>query len=127
MLMRLGSEPTRLLTGDIFITTLLLDYLPDSTRVINRPSGVRNWNEKLAALVFPDYTPRTIVSSDVTEIKRFAEKEGKITVKPVDGFGGKGIIFYTPGESTESIVPGNPSRSSLGDCPGIPARSHRRR
>ena len=86
-----------------FYTTLLLDFLPASTRVLNRPSGVRNWNEKLAALVFPEYTPRTVVSNNIDDIKRFAEVQGKITIKPVDGFGGKGIVFYEPGDDDQLL------------------------
>ncbi|MGI9319362.1 MAG: glutathione synthase [bacterium] len=87
-----------------FYTTLLLDYLPDTTRVLNRPDGVRNWNEKLAALKVPDYTPITIVTSDVDEIKKFAKQQQKITVKPVDGFGGKGIVFYSHGDDDKVLL-----------------------
>ena len=79
-------------------TTLLLDFLPDTTRVINRPQGVRDWNEKLAALAFPRHTPRTLVSNAADEIRAFADRVGRITVKPVDGHGGKGIVFYSPGD-----------------------------
>ncbi len=86
-----------------FYTTLLLDRLPSTTRVLNRPEGVRNWNEKLAALEFPKFTPQTIVSSSVKEIKRFAEEQGKLTVKPIDGFGGKGIVFYEIGDDDEAL------------------------
>ena len=86
-----------------FYTTLLLDYLPASTRVLNRPSGIRNWNEKLAALVYPDFTPQTVVTSSVDEIKRMAAKIGKVTVKPIDGFGGKGIVFYSQGDDDAAL------------------------
>lgn len=83
-----------------FYTTLLLDNLPATTRVLNRPSGIRNWNEKLAALRYAEFTPPTLVSNDTARIKQFsqelasAHQSGKVTIKPVDGFGGKGIIFY---------------------------------
>lgn len=87
-----------------FYTTLLLDYLPASTSVLNRPSGVRNWNEKLAALVYPQFTPRTVVTSDVAGIRTLAEELGRITVKPIDGFGGKGIVFYSPGDDDELLL-----------------------
>jgi len=87
-----------------FYTTLLLDYLPSTTRVVNRPEGVRNWNEKLAALKYPEFTPKTIVSSDADEIARFANDIGKITVKPIDGFGGKGIIFFAPGDDPAQLA-----------------------
>jgi glutathione synthase len=86
-----------------FYTTLLLDYLPETTRVLNRPEGIRNWNEKLAALIFPEYTPPTRVTNDVDLIKEMAEKHGRVTVKPVDGFGGKGIVFYSPGDDESAL------------------------
>ena len=86
-----------------FYTTLMLDFLPSSTRVLNRPEGIRNWNEKLAALALPDYTPRTVVTSSVDQIKDMAEQFGRITVKPVDGFGGKGIVFFSPGDDEQAL------------------------
>ncbi len=87
-----------------FYTTLMLDYLPAGTRVLNRPEGIRNWNEKLAALYFPDFTPRTRVTADVDMIRSMAEEFGRVTVKPIDGFGGKGIVFYDHGEDPSKIL-----------------------
>ncbi len=86
-----------------FYTTLLLDNLTDRTRVLNRPSGIRNWNEKLAALHYPEFTPQTVVSNSVDEIKAMAEKHQRITIKPIDGFGGKGIVFYSLGDDQKII------------------------
>ena len=81
-----------------FYTTLLLDHLPESTRVINQPQGIRNFNEKLAALHFPDYTPRTRVTSSAAVIQEMAGECGRVTIKPIDGFGGKGIVFFNDGD-----------------------------
>ena len=77
-----------------FYATLLLDHLPATTRVINRPSGIRNWNEKLAALHCPQFSPPTLVTNEPARIVAFAQQHGRIAVKPVDGHGGKGIVFY---------------------------------
>ena len=85
-----------------FYTTLLLDHLPDSTRVLNRPSGLRNWNEKLAALHYPEFTPRSRVTNQCDDIKNFSQQVGRVTVKPLDGFGGKGIIFYHAGDDSDA-------------------------
>ena len=76
-----------------FYTTLLLDLLPPTTKVINRPSGLRNWNEKLAALIFPELTPTTLITQSIDKIHAFMAEHGKITLKPIDGFGGRGIVF----------------------------------
>lgn len=80
-----------------FYTTLMLDLLPPTTVVVNRPSGLRNWNEKLAALYYADHGPETLVTADTGQILEFLERRGKITLKPVDGFGGRGIVFLEHG------------------------------
>lgn len=76
-----------------FYSTLLLDLLPPRTKVVNRPAGLRNWNEKLSALLFPELTPKTLVTKHAEDIKNFLEEAGRITLKPIDGHGGKGIHF----------------------------------
>ena len=76
-----------------FYTTLLLDNLPASVKIINRPQTLRDWNEKLAALYFPQFTPSTLISNSVEQIGKMLERHHKLTVKPVDGHGGQGIIF----------------------------------
>ena len=74
-------------------STLLLDQISGKTLVVNRPSGIRNWNEKLAALFYPEYTPDTLVARQTDEIVKFMEHHSRITIKPVDGHGGEGIEF----------------------------------
>ena len=74
-------------------STLLLDLVGSNTQVINRPSGIRNWNEKLAALHFPEFTPDTLVANNAEEILDFVSRHNRVTLKPVDGHGGEGIEF----------------------------------
>ncbi len=80
-------------------TTLILDLLPSTTRVLNRPSGLRNWNEKLAAVLFPDLTPPNVITQSAAMVKQFAEGKKRVILKPIDGFAGKGIIFMEPNSS----------------------------
>ncbi len=80
-------------------STLLLDLLGPHTRVVNRPSGIRNWNEKLAALHYPQLTPRTIVTRSSQEILQLFDEVDRVTLKPVDGHGGKGIVFLEKNDS----------------------------
>ena len=77
---------------------LLLDLIDPATLVVNRPSGIRNWNEKLAAMFFPSLTPHSLVSRRTDEILKFIEIHGRVTLKPVDGHGGKGIVFVNAQE-----------------------------
>ncbi|MBO67304.1 MAG: glutathione synthase, partial [Acidiferrobacteraceae bacterium] len=76
-----------------FYTTLLLDLVPHNVQIINRPSTIRDWNEKLIALQYPNLTPRTLVSRDLRLIRKFSEQFSRVTIKPIDGHGGLGIIF----------------------------------
>lgn len=88
-----------------FYTTLLLDLLPPTTKVVNRPQGLRNWNEKLAAFHYPDLTPESLVTNDPARVLAFMERLGtRITVKPVDGHGGRGIFFLDPGATNNDMI-----------------------
>ena len=86
-------------------STLLLDLLVGNTLVVNRPSGIRNWNEKLAALLYPEYTPSTLITKSEKDIFEFVSQHQRVTLKPVDGHGGKGIFFlhYDDRESREKV------------------------
>ena len=74
-------------------TTLLLDLLPTRVQVVNRPAAIRDWNEKLAALSYPDLIPRTLVSRDTDQLVKFVASNRRTVLKPIDGHGGKGIVF----------------------------------
>jgi len=88
-----------------FYTTLLLDLLDPGTRVINRPSGLRNWNEKLAALYYSEWSPATLISQQAAQILAFLERHERITLKPIDGHGGKGIVFLDRGgANTDQLI-----------------------
>ena len=61
--------------------------------VMNDPRGLRDANEKLYALHFPQVIPDSFVSADATRLKAFMESlGGEMIVKPLDGCGGAGIF-----------------------------------
>jgi glutathione synthase len=60
--------------------------------VVNRPQGLRDANEKLFSLHFPQCTPPTIIAREAAEIRRFAHEHGEIVLKPLDGMGGRSIF-----------------------------------
>ncbi len=61
--------------------------------VINDPSGLRELNEKLSILGFPDLTPRTRLVRKPEDVRAaLAEFGGHIILKPVYGFGGREIL-----------------------------------
>jgi len=77
---------------DFIVATQILDVCR-RTLVLNRPSSVIAFNEKLLALQFPDLMPATRVSRRIAELRAFmAEQDGEMIVKPLDGKGGEGIF-----------------------------------
>jgi glutathione synthase len=72
--------------------TWILDHA--NTTVVNEPRGLRDLNEKLAIAYFPEWTPRTFVSRDPTELKSILGMlGGRMILKPVFGFGGREILM----------------------------------
>lgn len=70
--------------------------------VINSPRTLRDHGEKMAALEFPQLTPPTLISSDLSSLRGFAAHYQKIVVKPLDAMGGKGIFVL---EHTDPNLP----------------------
>jgi glutathione synthase len=75
--------------------TMLLSLADRSrTFILNEPAGLREANEKLYALNFPDAIPPTLVTEDIARLKRFmAEQGGQMIVKPLDGHGGESVFL----------------------------------
>jgi glutathione synthase len=73
---------------------------------INRPSGLRDANEKLFTMNFPELMPATCVTSDKAVLMDFISRHpGGTILKPIDGFGGKGIVFVSQGDrNTRSML-----------------------
>jgi glutathione synthase len=77
----------------LFATQLLSLLDGTSTLVINNPRGLRDANEKLYALNFPDLIPPTLVTADPDRLKSFLDRlGGEMIVKPLDGCGGAGVF-----------------------------------
>jgi glutathione synthase len=92
---------------DFYFATLLQSLVDEKkTFVFNRASGLREANEKLFILRFPDLAPETFVSADPAQLLGFCRKVGgDIVVKPLDGSGGMGIFRITEGDlNTHSIL-----------------------
>lgn len=60
--------------------------------VVNDPQALRDANEKLYALHFPQCIPPTLIARDAAEIKRFVAEVGEVVLKPLDGMGGQSIF-----------------------------------
>src|SRR3546814_3274844 len=72
--------------------------------VVNDPQGLRDYNEKLAALLFPQCCPPTLVSRDTAALKAFIATHGEAVLKPLDGMGGRSIFRARAGEPNLNVI-----------------------
>src|SRR5438132_3654721 len=81
-----------------FATHVLGLVDPAATLVVNDPRGLREANEKLYALHFPELIPESLVAADSARLKAFMDTlGGEMIVKPLDGCGGAGGFHAHPG------------------------------
>lgn len=90
------------------------DYLHDTqilgfaqrqgARVVNDPQGLRDLNEKLAALEFPQCCPPTLVSREAAGLKAFVAEHGDVVLKPLDGMGGRSIFRARAGDANLNVI-----------------------
>lgn len=85
--------------------TLMLERCRGGPLLINDPRGLRDANEKLYALNFPEWTPRTLVTADRSMIHDFCrDVGGTAMIKPLDGAGGSGVIQIKTGDKTARAI-----------------------
>ncbi|PCH92630.1 MAG: glutathione synthase [Rhodobacteraceae bacterium] len=77
-------------------STHILDMVHPDTLVVNDPTWVRNYPEKLLVLQFPELTPPTTIARDVKTLKAFKAKYKDIILKPLYGNGGAGVFRLGP-------------------------------
>lgn len=86
-------------------TTYILD-LAQKTGVLvaNNPTAIRNNNEKLSTLNFPEVTAPHVVTANKSVLMRFIDKYKTVIVKPLDGMGGKSIFKISQGDDNTSVI-----------------------
>lgn len=97
----------------IYDTMVLEAAQRDGVNVVNDPRALRDCNEKLFALQFPECCAPTLVSRDPAELRRFVAEHGEAVLKPLDGMGGRGIFRVKAGDSNlnsmlETLLAGGP-------------------
>jgi glutathione synthase len=90
---------------DYLLATHLLGIAEaNGARVLNRPAALRDFNEKLAILNFPQFVAPTLVSSDAADIGRFLAEHHDIIVKPLTEMGGAGIFRLTLSDPNRNAI-----------------------
>ncbi|MCW2035961.1 glutathione synthase [Xanthomonas campestris] len=88
----------------IYDTQVLSVAQRAGAQVVNDPQGLRDYNEKLAALLFPQCCPPTLVSRDAAALKAFVLAHGQAVLKPLDGMGGRSIFRSGTGDPNLNVI-----------------------
>jgi len=80
-----------------FFATQLLSLVDErKCLVVNHPRALREANEKLYTLNFPQLIPPTFVSGNMKLLKTFMKEQGEeMVVKPLEGCGGSGVFYLS--------------------------------
>jgi glutathione synthase len=85
--------------------TMMLDRAADhGARVVNHPSALRNFNEKLSITRFPDLIPATCVSTASGPLRAFVSEHGRAVFKPLDGMGGRSIFVAAEDDPNLNVI-----------------------
>ncbi|NJM11465.1 MAG: glutathione synthase [Synechococcaceae cyanobacterium SM1_2_3] len=86
-------------------TTYLLELSEAAgTLVVNKPRSLRDANEKLFALNFPQCGPPTLVSREPARLKAFLREHEDIVVKPLDGMGGASVFRLRLDDPNTNVI-----------------------
>lgn len=88
----------------LYSTYLLEIAVNQGARVLNNPTSVRSWNEKLSVVKFPQFSPAFLVTSNADLIRVFLAKHQDIVIKPLDGMGGSGIYRLTQNDPNLGVI-----------------------
>ena len=84
--------------------TYLLERLPKSCLVLNKPNSIRDCPEKLFVMDFFKLMPPTLISKQKTNIIKFVKKFKKVVIKPIYGNGGSNVFYLNEKDPNLNII-----------------------
>lgn len=88
----------------IYATYLLEQAEENGVLVVNKPSSLRDCNEKLYTRVFPQCCVEARVSRNPQILLEFIKQHRDVIVKPLDGMGGASIFRVKPGDTNTNVI-----------------------
>ena len=91
---------------DYINATYILDFVKNA-KIVNNPTSIRGFNEKLHATLFSEYMPRHMVTASKDKIETFLKECGEIILKPLNKCFGSGVMYLHQGDpNTRTIING---------------------
>jgi len=90
---------------DYINATYVFDFVDRSkTFIMNDTTSIRNFNEKLHAVLFNDLMPNNIVTSSKSDIMEFLKENDEIILKPLNQCFGGGVMYLKYGDKNTAVI-----------------------
>lgn len=90
---------------DYISATYIFDFVDRSkTLIINDTTAIRNFNEKMHAVLFNDLMPKNIVTSSKSDIIKFLKENNEIILKPLNQCFGNGVMYLKYGDKNTAVI-----------------------
>lgn len=90
---------------DYINATYVFDFVDRSkTFIMNDTTSIRNFNEKLHALLFEELLPNNIVTSSKSDIITFLNENEEIILKPLNQCFGGGVMYLKKGDKNTAVI-----------------------
>ena len=90
---------------DYINSTYIFDFVDETkTIVINKPSAIRDFNEKLHTIKFLELMPENIVTTSKSDIIDFLSEHGEIVLKPLNRCFGAGVMTLKKGDKNTAVI-----------------------
>lgn len=86
-------------------TTYLLEMIEQQgSLIVNKPSSLRDANEKLFATQLPQCCTDVLVTRKPEKLRDFIKQHKDVILKPLDGMGGQSIFRVSPTDANLSVI-----------------------
>jgi glutathione synthase len=76
----------------------------EGARVFNNPAAVRDHNEKLGILEFPQFIAPTLATRDPLAVHAFIDEQRDVIMKRLDGMGGESIFRVKADDPNRNVI-----------------------
>ena len=88
----------------IYCSYLLEQAEENGTLIVNKPSSLRDCNEKLFTRYFPECCVESRISRNPKDLLEFIDLYQDVIVKPLDGMGGQSIFRIQAGDPNTNVI-----------------------
>ncbi|MGE3919776.1 MAG: glutathione synthase [Gammaproteobacteria bacterium] len=88
----------------IYATQILEIAEKAGVYVANKPQTLRDANEKISALWFPQLCPETLITKNINDLREFVKEHKMAILKPLNMMGGRSVFFIEKNDTNQNVI-----------------------